>query len=81
MIDNAFKTISQIESKNELHEKTINLFGGEPLLKENKERIKYIINKGKKFGFNFSAITNGYDLDCYADLLAEDTIRSNYRWK
>lgn len=60
MIDNAFKTISQIESKNELHEKTINLFGGEPLLKENKERIKYIINKGKKFGFNFSAITNGY---------------------
>ena len=76
MIDNAFKTISQIESKNELHEKTINVFGGEPLLKENKERIKYIINKGKKFGFNFSAITNGYDLDCYADLLAEDTIRS-----
>ena len=47
--------------------KNIGLFGGEPLLLDNKEIIEYIISKSPKS--LFSLITNGYNLIEYLDIL------------
>lgn len=44
--------------------KSITLFGGEPLCKDNLEIIDYIISKAEG-NYSFSAITNGHDLDCF----------------
>lgn len=75
LVDKAYEVIMKIEPKEEqLRVKTIELYGGEPLLKENKEIIRYIIQKGKDLGFKFRATTNGYDLDFYEDLLSPDLI-------
>ena len=45
------------------------LYGGEPLLKENIETVRNICEHAKDMGMSISAITNGYDLDAYVDLL------------
>lgn len=74
MVDKAYEAIMKIEPREQLRVKTIDLYGGEPLLKENKEIIRYIVLKGRELGFKFSAVTNGYDLDAYADLLSPDLI-------
>lgn len=50
------------------------MYGGEPLLKRNKNIISYIIEQGKELGFKFSAISNGYDLKYYEDLLSPEDI-------
>lgn len=47
--------------------KNINFYGGEPFLPCNYETIKYIIKKAPTA--KYSAITNGYYLDKYIDLL------------
>ena len=41
---------------------TITLYGGEPLAKENRTLIEYIIAKGEEIGHSFFAVTNGHDL-------------------
>lgn len=74
MTDKAYQAIMQIAPNEKFRSKTISLYGGEPLLKENKEAVSYIVQKGKEFGFKFFAVTNGYDLDCYEDLLSPDKI-------
>ena len=75
MADRAFEAMLQIEPRRELHSKVITLYGGEPLLKENKEIVSYIVHKGKELGYSFIAITNGYDLDAYEDLISPDLIK------
>lgn len=75
MADKAYLAIDSIEKKEEYRSNTILLYGGEPLLKENRDIIEYIVNEGTKKGFVFHAITNGYDLEVYADLLGMDKIR------
>lgn len=72
-MDKFFETIQIIEPNDKLQNKTISLFGGEPLLKENRAVIRYIIEKGK--GYSFIATSNGYDLDAYEDLLGKDFIK------
>lgn len=74
MVDKAFRAMEQIQPHKELRKKVITLYGGEPLLAENKEIVSYIINEGITRGYKFVAITNGYDLDCYGDLLSPDKI-------
>ena len=54
----------------------ITLYGGEPLAKENRELIEYIVSKGKADGYSFFAVTNGHDLDSYMDLVGQDGIGS-----
>lgn len=76
MVDKAFEAMLTIEPEERLRNKIVNLFGGEPLLKENKEIIKYIVEKGKKYGFVFGATSNGYDLDYYEDLLKAGCFQS-----
>lgn len=74
MVDKAYDAILKIEPREQLRVKTIELYGGEPLLKENKEIIRYIVQKGKDLGFKFRATTNGYDLDFFEDLLSPELI-------
>lgn len=74
LVDKAYEAILKIEPREQLRPKAIELYGGEPLLKENKEIIRYIVQKGKDLGFKFKATTNGYDLDFYEDLLSPDLI-------
>lgn len=76
MTDKLYKTILEIAPEKELRNNTIVLYGGEPLLKENKAAVTYLVEKGKELGFKFSAITNGYDLDYYEELLGPDSICS-----
>lgn len=76
MVDKAFEAMLTIEPEERLRNKVINLFGGEPLLKENKEIVKYIVEKGKKYGFVFGVTSNGYDLEHYEDLLKEGYIET-----
>ncbi len=74
MTDKAYQAIMQIAPNEKLRSKTISLYGGEPLLRENKGAVSYIVQKGKELGFKFFAVTNGYDLDFYEDLLSPDKI-------
>lgn len=74
MTDKLYKTILEIAPEKKLRNNVITLYGGEPLLRENKNAVTYIVEKGKELGFKFSAITNGYDLDCYDELLGSDSI-------
>ena len=74
MVDKAYQAILQIAPDERLRSNSITLYGGEPLLKRNKNIISYIIEQGKKMGFKFSAISNGYDLKYYEDLLSPEDI-------
>ena len=74
LVDRAFAAMLEIEPRRELHHKSILLYGGEPLLKENKDIVTYIVEKGVANGHKFHSVTNGYDLEAYADLLSPDKI-------
>ena len=52
------------------------LYGGEPLLAENKETVRNIAQRAKDMGLSLGAVTNGYDLDAYAEMLKE----FDFRW-
>lgn len=52
---------------------SITLYGGEPFLKENKTSISYLLEKVKKYDIkNISAITNGYDIDFFDDVIKKE---------
>lgn len=58
------------------HEDELTLYGGEPLDRNNRELIEYIVKKGSEIGKSFFVVTNGHDLDYYIDLLGDDKIKS-----
>ena len=80
MVDRIFAAMPQIEAGHGVTEdmdlpRNITFFGGEPLLAESRSTVEYIINKALSLGkANFSAVTNGTELDAYQDLLGEDKI-------
>ncbi|MDJ0729707.1 MAG: radical SAM protein [Crocosphaera sp.] len=80
MVDRIFAAMPQIERGHGLTEdmdlpRNITFFGGEPLLAESRPIIEYIINKTLSQGKgNFTAITNGTELEVYQDLLGPDKI-------
>lgn len=76
MADKMFGSIEKILSTKEHKTTNILLFGGEPLLAENKHIVNYIVDEGTKRGYTFEAITNGYNLDVFVDLLAQDKIKN-----
>ena len=47
------------------------LYGGEPLLASNIETVRTICQHCKELGMEISAITNGYDLESFLDLMDE----------
>ncbi len=62
-------TVEMIDKVFEVHPKLqhIGFFGGEPFLPENRELIEYIVRKAPKA--EYYAITNGFYLEEYMDLL------------
>lgn len=55
----------------------ITLFGGEPLnaSPRQKEIIDYIVKKAAQVGYAITAVTNGYDLLAYLDILQQTTVK------
>ena len=74
-VDRAYEAMIEMEPNRDLHRKTITLYGGEPLLKKNRAVVEYIVNKGTDLGYSFTAVTNGYELEEYKDLIAPDKIK------
>lgn len=72
MADKAFEAMLKIEPHRNLHKNEILLYGGEPLLRENKSIVSYIIDKGISLGYKFKVITNGYDLEYYEDIISNN---------
>ena len=74
LIDSFFK---YIELKFNNRRKYITLFGGEPLLNNEKyrERIEYFTNECTKRKLELAIVTNGYFLDNYISLLKKAEIR------
>ncbi|WP_163192152.1 radical SAM/SPASM domain-containing protein [Clostridium thermarum] len=75
LVDHIFNFIDT-SVNNGKNVKEVILFGGEPLLKDNYDIIRYIAYKAKERSLKVSAITNGYDLDFFVDLLSPDLISS-----
>lgn len=75
MVDRAYEAMCEIQPNRAMHSKSITLYGGEPLLAKNKEIVRYIVDEGLKRDYIFSAITNGYDLHHFTDLLGPKKIR------
>ncbi|HQT92794.1 MAG TPA: SPASM domain-containing protein, partial [Candidatus Kryptobacter bacterium] len=48
---------------------------GEPLLVENHDIVSYIVERGVREGYLFTAVTNGYSLDRYLDLIKPGMIQ------
>lgn len=81
MIDRIFKGMAFIESVHSLPEgsqgRAITLFGGEPLLRESRPIIEYILQRAKESPDPFiAAISNATELDAYRDLLGPQGIRA-----
>lgn len=74
VVDAAFSSMLEIEPNKEKHNKQIVLYGGEPLMESNLDIVKYIVDKGNKSGYSFSAITNGFDLNLFSEILAKNKI-------
>lgn len=54
--------------------KEITLYGGEPLMARNHDIVEEIVAEGVRRNLRFKAITNGFDLVEYEDLLGEGKI-------
>lgn len=74
-VDKVYSSIDNYIEENKIIKRPqIVLFGGEPLLAENRKIVEYIVSEGVKRGCLFSAVTNGYDLDEYMDLICCEKI-------
>ncbi len=73
-VDTAYAAQDKIQPNRKLQRNIITLYGGEPLLAENKEIVNYIVQEGQKRGFKFVAVTNGYEIDQFLNLLGPDGI-------
>jgi uncharacterized protein len=57
----------------------ITLFGGEPLLRRSRATVDYILDKAREIGTpSFDVITNGTQMDAYADLLGNGLSRIQF---
>ncbi len=74
-VDRAYEAMLEVEPDRGKHRSMITLYGGEPLLVENKEVVTYIVEEGLKRNYNFTAITNGYDLEHFTELLGPGKIQ------
>ena len=74
MVEAAFAGLKKLQEKGYRLD-GCGLFGGEPLLKENKATVRQICEHAREMGLPLSAITNGYDLDAFIDLLEEFDFR------
>lgn len=73
-VDIVYDAQDKIQPRRELRKNIITLYGGEPLLAENKDVVSYIVKEGRRRGYKFVAVTNGYEVDHFLDLLGQDAI-------
>lgn len=73
-VDIAYEAQDVIQPHPQLRTSMITLYGGEPLLAENKDVVNYIVQEGVKRGYTFTAITNGYEIDQFENILGENGI-------
>lgn len=73
----AFFEDMAIRLKNEKIKPYITLFGGEPFIDTpiQKEIMSYIINKSRELNYEIAAVTNGYNIVEYIDILEKGLIR------
>jgi uncharacterized protein len=50
------------------------LYGGEPLDVRNEAIVRYMVGKGSELGYRYAVITNGHDIDHFADLFGRNRI-------
>lgn len=74
MVDEIFIALDKAKEDGYSIADSLILFGGEPLLGENREIVEYIVNKARERGQSIMAVTNGYDLDTYEDYLSIEKI-------
>lgn len=74
--DAAFSAIDGFLFESEISHRGIEvkLWGGEPLLAENRPVIQYIVDRCREVGFRVRAVTNGTDLGAYRDLIGRSGI-------
>ncbi|MGD2251160.1 MAG: SPASM domain-containing protein, partial [Candidatus Methanofastidiosia archaeon] len=60
-VDKAFEALEHLNTSC-TSKKPLTLTGGEPLMKKNKEIVKYILKKGTNLGYTFAIFTNGVEL-------------------
>lgn len=71
-IDKILDTINKINNPND-KKGNITVFGGEPLLEKNREKIKYLLGKLESNSMQkVDIVTNGLTLDSYCKLLNEN---------
>lgn len=75
-VDAFFEDIGE-RLKGEKVKPYITLFGGEPFIDTpvQKEIISYIINKSRELNYEIAAVTNGYNIVEYIDILEKGLIR------
>lgn len=71
-----FTAIQELEEGKNIESRSFTLYGGEPLLPSNRKCIEAILDNPffKEKGGSIGAITNGYTLEHYEDLLGPDKI-------
>jgi uncharacterized protein len=80
MVDRIFDAMPQIEALHGIapdsgYQRPITLFGGEPLLRENRDLIERILTRAHEGGTKqINAVSNATDLDAYEDLLGPGNI-------
>lgn len=77
-VDAVFAGIDDLIEQSETKQwsRNITLFGGEPLWVSNLPVIERAVELGSSRGFRFSAVTNGYDVDRFMDVIGVDAIHS-----
>ncbi len=82
MVNRIFTVMPKIEERHGIPETEprridVGFFGGEPLLASNREIVQYIIERAEQRGeAHFWAISNGTELEAYADLLHPERLSS-----
>ena len=75
MIENIFKALKGYKDRGYMIKKC-SLFGGEPFLSKNIETVRSICRHCQELGLEIDAVTNGYELETFIDLLEEFKIKS-----
>jgi len=73
-VDAVFQSIDQLVTEVGPVRGGLTLYGGEPLMAENRSVVEYIVKKGREKEQRLAAVTNGHDLDAYIDLLGTEKI-------
>lgn len=76
MVDQIYRVIDHYDNLGDDKSNNITLFGGEPLLPENREIVEYILQEGEKRGRQFTIVTNGTTLDQYVELITHYPVQT-----